>query len=111
MGSERRLHIAVGPDTYLSVLLRISGDGSWFGETHLEELMALLLQEVPERLPPLLQCRVPTRAAHSVAIDSMTVSLIFQPTVSTMWLVCDGLTAASAMTAVPVTLLVSVEPR
>ena len=41
---QRRLHLKVGPDLFLSVLLRVRDDESvgWFGAAELNELLALL---------------------------------------------------------------------
>lgn len=57
---ERRFHLRVGPDVFLPVQLCIgctaeSEDAGWFGEFQLHAVLALLQEQLPRRLPPILQ--------------------------------------------------------
>ena len=80
-----------------------------FGEAELHELLGLLQLEVPPRLAALMQQRVPSRDATIIHGDTLTATLLFQPTSSELWLLDQH--ASGALSAVPYTLLCDVESR
>ena len=121
MPQQRRMHIRVSATHFLPVLLRVIDleASGWFGERQLSELMALLHEELPHRLPAVLDLRTPAqRAVPALQCDSLCARLTFQPTASSFWLLCDGVqhaaggpsSSSSALIAVPYTLLLDVEP-
>ena len=73
---DRRLHLAVGRESFLPVRLRVRA-GEWdFGEPQLHELLSLLHEVVPPRLASLLSQRVrapftrPTNARSSLGREA-----------------------------------------
>ena len=56
----RRLHLRVGPAAFLPAQLALADDGGWFGAAELDELLALLHDELPRRLPEALRAQAPT---------------------------------------------------
>ena len=134
---DRRLHLAVGRESFLPVRLRVRA-GEWdFGEPQLHELLSLLHEVVPPRLASLLSQRVrstpyehatlpgpatmregranahlsqvPTRDAHIAHGATLTASLTYQPTSSALWLLGTS-EAGCARGAVPYTLICEVAP-
>ena len=89
----RRLHLRVGPNLFLPVVLKLHGSGSWFGELQLHELLAVLEAEVPVRLPQLIHQRATSTPPELVRGDTLSVRLAFCPSDARTWLVgeeCDG---------------------
>ena len=104
--SSSRLNLRVGPSHYLPVALKTRDDvtGPW-----LDELMALLHAEVPQRLPHALE-RGSAVAGPSAAVraDSIQATLTFVPRDSSCSLFCPD--DDRGLSAVSTTLLVAVEP-
>lgn len=103
--APRHLHLCVGPELFLPVVLTHVGP---LGEPQMLELMTLLHAEVPHRLPEALDrggC-VPS-AAVTVQADTIQASLTFVRQNASCWLCGDDATLKS----VGCTLLVRVGPR
>ena len=112
---DRRMHICVGPDQFLPTRLRVHADDSsseWlFGEAQMHEVLALLQQAVPQRLASLLQQRVPPRDFDGpLRGDTITASLTYQPTTTSLWLLGSSEADGRTRSAVPYTLLCDVQP-
>ena len=60
MTALRRIHLRVGADAFLPAQLALADDGGWFGAAELDELLALLHDELPRRLPEALKAQAPT---------------------------------------------------
>jgi hypothetical protein len=111
---QRRLHLRVGADRFLPVLLRVAdGPAGWFDETALNKLLSMLRDELPSLLPSVLEQRTPAQMGPQLRhIDNIAASLIWQPTSSSIWLVGNsGQTAGDespSLAAVPYSLILDV---
>lgn len=104
----RRLHLRVSGQAFLAVLLR-TGDKLSLDEPTLNELLSLLHVELPNRLPAVLEQRVPARIAATVHSTSLCARMQFVPSASSSWLVTDNASKASALSAVPYMLVLDVQ--
>ena len=75
----RRIHLRVGPDAFLPAQLALADDGGWFGAAELDELLALLHDELPRRLPEALRAQAPTPPVVCRG-DTVQACLTFLPT-------------------------------
>ena len=75
----RRIHLRVGPDAFLPAQLALADDGGWFGAAELDELLALLHDELPRRLPEALKAQAPTPPVVCRG-DTVQACLTFLPT-------------------------------
>ena len=112
----RRLHLSVGPNSFLPTLLRVRANGTGeflFGEAQLHELLTLLKDVVPPKLAVLMQQKTPTRdVIDGVSGDTLTATLMFMPTSSAIWLLGGSGEQSDGHTrkAVEYTLLCDVRP-
>ena len=106
--ASTRMHLRVGPDTFIVMLLRVGEDDSWFGQQQLDELLSLLRDELPYVLPDVLGQRTVTRFESSHCGKTLQARLQFLPC-SRTWLL-EGGDAAQALSALPYTMLVDAEP-
>ena len=110
---DRRLHLCVGRDLFLPARLRVVAQGGCeflFGDAQFHETLTLLQQTVPARLAALLSQRVPSRDAVDLQGDTLSLSLVFQPTSSALWLLGSDKADGRTRSAVPYTLLCEVRP-
>ena len=78
MAALRRIHLRVGADAFAGKLA-LADDGGWFGAAELDELLALLHDELPRRLPEALKAQVPTPPVVCRG-DTVQACLTFLPT-------------------------------
>jgi hypothetical protein len=93
---SRRFHLRVSAKHYLRCLLKLGpatddGGTDWFTDSEMQQLMAIIHEELPLRLPPLLERPNPT-ASHPEIVrgDSIQVCLTFIPNATKCWLLCEG---------------------
>ena len=107
------LHLRIGPDTFLKTLLRVDDPltTSWFGEAQMNELLALLLEELEERLPQVEAQRVPKIFDCSRCGDTLIARLRFIPQGNKTWLFPGEVNfgAALSLASFPYTLLIDAE--
>ncbi len=83
----RIMNIRVGPDDYICVYLLVRDkESGWFGEAAFNELLAILRDELMQRLPDVMNQRDPKIVYSDVRGDTLELRFQYVPRVGKVWL-------------------------